>query len=178
MASVERVYLIGFMGSGKSTIGRFIANDMGWTNIDMDHTFEKEYNCTIAHYFATEGEQAFRAAEEKILKKLSSEKNVIISTGGCTPCYQNNMSVMKSTGLTIYIQVDAEILKNRLNSARDSRPLLISRNEEELLTFIKSKLAEREPIYNTAHMIVDGQALPFYSYKMLIEMFPAEELAQ
>ena len=178
MASVERVYLIGFMGSGKSTIGRFIANDMGWTNIDMDHAFEKEHNCTISSFFEQHEEQAFRDEEEKILKRLPTEKKIIISTGGGVPCYANNMSVMKSSGLTIYIQVDAYVLMNRLESAKESRPLIRSKNKDELLHYIKSKLAEREPIYNTAHMIVDGQALPFYCYKMLIEMFPKEELKQ
>ena len=176
MVSVERVYLIGFMGSGKSTIGRFIANDMGWVNIDMDHLFEKEHNCTISHFFENHGEQAFREEEEKILQKLSTEKNIIISTGGGTPCHGNNMEIMKSTGLTIYIQVDPEELKKRLSSARETRPLLVAKKEDELLLYIKTKLAEREPFYNQAHMIVDGMALPFYSYKMLIELFPAEEL--
>lgn len=176
MVSVERVYLIGFMGSGKSTIGRFIANDMGWVNIDMDHLFEKEHNCTISYFFENHGEQAFREEEEKILQKLSTEKNIIISTGGGTPCHNNNMEIMRSTGLTIYIQVDAEELKKRLSSARETRPLLVAKKEDELLLYIKTKLAEREPFYNQAHMIVDGMALPFYSYKMLIELFPAEEL--
>lgn len=178
MVSVERVYLIGFMGSGKSTIGRFIANEMGWVNIDMDHLFEKEHNCTISHFFENQGEQAFRDEEEKILQKLSTEKNIIISTGGGTPCHGNNMEIMKSTGLTIYIQVDPEELKKRLNSAKETRPLLMAKKEEELLQYIRTKLVEREPFYNKAHMIVDGVALPFYCYKMLIEIFPAEELTR
>ena len=176
MASVERVYLIGFMGSGKSTIGRFIGTDIGWKCIDMDHVFEKEHNCTISHFFETHGEQAFREEEGKILQKLSTEKNIIISTGGGTPCHNNNMEIMKSTGLTIYIQVDPEELKKRLSSAKETRPLLSAKKEDELLQYIKTKLSEREPFYNRAHMIVDGVALPFYSYKMLIELFPAEEL--
>lgn len=176
MVSVERVYLIGFMGSGKSTIGRFVANEMGWRSIDMDHVFEKEYNCSISMYFETHGEEAFREAEKKILAQLALEKKVVISTGGGTPCFKNNIETMRSTGLTIYIQVEPEELIKRLRNARESRPLLAGKQDEELLQYIKTKLSEREPFYNKAHMIVDGVLLPFYSYKMLIELFPAEEL--
>ncbi len=171
---INRVYLIGFMGSGKTTIGKYIASDMGWRLIDMDHEFETLHNCSISHFFATKGEEEFRKEETNLLISLSKLDNVIISTGGGVPCSSDNMDVMRSTGLVIYIQVEPEILRQRLSKARDVRPLVSGKKDDELLLFINNKLKEREPFYRRAHMIVDGEALPFSSYKMLITMFPAE----
>lgn len=172
MPSVERVYLIGFMGSGKSTIGRYIAQEMGWRFVDIDHEIEAEHHSTVSQYFDKYGEESFRNEETRILKLLSVQNQVIISTGGGTPCFGDNLEIMRRTGLVIYIQVNAEELKTRLSKAKESRPLIREKSDDELLEFIRLKLKERELYYQHAHMIVDGVALPFYSYPMLIELFP------
>lgn len=141
----------------------------------MDHEFEKEYNSTISHFFALNGEDEFRIKETQLLEKLSQQENVIISTGGGVPCSANNMDIMLATGLVIYIQVEPEILQKRLGNAKDVRPLISGKKGDELLQFITDKLKDREPHYRRAHMIVDGEALPFSSYKTLIKIFPWDE---
>lgn len=167
---VSRVYLIGFMGAGKTTIGKYVAHDMGWKYLDMDHLFEEEQGCTISQYFAEKGEAAFRVEETNLLKKIAQMDNVIVSTGGGTPCSDENIKIMRESGTVIYINVEPEILRNRLASAKVNRPLLADKTNEELLEFIKGKLGEREKYYRQAQLIVDGDKLPFSSYKFLIEM--------
>ncbi|MCQ2202832.1 MAG: shikimate kinase [Bacteroidales bacterium] len=171
---VKRVFLVGFMGSGKSTIGKYIANDMKWEFIDMDNYFEKKHNCTIKEYFAKYGEDQFRVAENEVVKELSTAENAVIATGGGAPCYYDNMDIMNSAGATIYINVEPEDLANRLSKAKSKRPLLADKSDEELLDYIKSKLGEREEHYRKAKMVVDGEHMPFSAYKTLIEMLPEE----
>lgn len=171
---VKRVFLVGFMGSGKSTIGKYIANDMKWEFIDMDNYFEKKHNCTIKEYFAKYGEDQFRVAENEVVKELSTAENAVIATGGGAPCYYDNMNIMNSAGATIYINVEPEDLANRLSKAKSKRPLLADKSDEELLDYIKSKLGEREEHYRKAKMVVDGEHMPFSAYKTLIEMLPEE----
>lgn len=171
---VKRVFLVGFMGSGKSTIGKYIANDMKWEFIDMDNYFEKKHNCTIKEYFAKYGEDQFRVAENEVVKELSTAENAVIATGGGAPCYYDNMDIMNSAGATIYINVEPEDLANRLSKAKSKRPLLANKSDEELLDYIKSKLGEREEHYRKAKMVVDGEHMPFSAYKTLIEMLPEE----
>lgn len=171
---VKRVFLVGFMGSGKSTIGKYIANDMKWEFIDMDNYFEKKHNCTIKEYFAKYGEDQFRVAENEVVKELSTAENAVIATGGGAPCYYDNMDIMNSAGATIYINVEPEDLANRLSKAKSKRPLLANKSDEELLDYIKSKLGEREEHYRKAKMVVDGERMPFSAYKTLIEMLPEE----
>jgi shikimate kinase len=171
---VSRVYLIGFMGSGKSTIGRYIASDLGWEQVDLDREFEAEHNSTISQFFESHGEAAFREEETKLLERYSNVENVVISTGGGLPCFGRNIEIMKSSGLVIYIQVEPEILMKRLGSARDVRPLVSGKSGAELLDYISLKLKEREPFYRQANIIVDGEALPFSFYKTLITHFPVD----
>lgn len=171
---VKRVFLVGFMGSGKSTIGKYIANDMKWEFIDMDNYFEKKHNCTIKEYFAQYGEDQFRVAENEVVKELSTAENAVIATGGGAPCYYDNMDIMNSAGATIYINVEPEDLANRLSKAKSKRPLLADKSDEELLDYIKSKLGEREEHYRKAKMVVDGEHMPFSAYITLIEMLPEE----
>lgn len=173
---VNRVFLIGFMGSGKSTIGRYISSDMKWRFIDMDDYFEQKHQCTIKEFFAKYGEDKFRIAENEVVRELSSATDAVIATGGGAPCYFDNMEIMNKAGLTIYLDVQPSDLANRLKKAKDNRPLLADKTDEQLLSYIESKLAEREQHYRKAHMVVDGEHLPFATYKTLIQMFPEENL--
>ena len=173
---VNKVFLIGFMGSGKTTIGRYIAQDMNWEFIDMDSYFEHKHNCTISQFFAEYGEDKFREAEHEVVCELASKQNAVIATGGGAPCYFDNIEVMRRAGLTIYIDVEPSDLAKRLKSAKANRPLLANKTDDELLDYITTKLAEREPYYRKAHMTVDGEHLPFSTYRTLISMFPDEEL--
>ncbi len=168
---MERVFLIGYMGCGKSTIGRYIAKDMGWRFIDMDDFVEKQIGCSISQFFADKGEDEFRKAEAQALKTLTSEHNAIIATGGGAPCHFDNIDVMRAAGLTIYIKVEPQVLAARLKDAKNQRPLLAGKSDDELLDFISSQLKNREPFYSKAEMSVDGDRLPFSAYKPFIETF-------
>ncbi len=168
---MERVFLIGYMGCGKSTIGRYIASDMGWRFIDMDDYIEKRIQCTISQYFASHGEDAFRQAEAEVLKSLAQEHNAIIATGGGAPCHFDNMDVMRRAGLTIYIKVEPQVLAARLKDAKAQRPLIAGKSDNELHDFISRQLTLREPYYSKAEMCVDGERLQFSAYKPFIETF-------
>lgn len=168
---MERVFLIGYMGCGKSTIGRYIAKDMGWRFIDMDDYVEKQIGCSISQFFADKGEDEFRKAEAQALKNLACEPNAIIATGGGAPCHFDNIDVMRAAGLTIYIKVEPQVLAARLKDAKNQRPLLAGKSDDELLDFISSQLKNREPFYSKAEMSVDGDRLPFSAYKPFIETF-------
>lgn len=171
---VNKVFLVGFMGSGKTTIGKYIARDMKWDFIDMDDYFVSKYMCSIKDFFAHRGEDEFRKAENEIVNELSQKQNIVVATGGGAPCFYDNMDVMNKSGLTIYISVEPAILANRLKNAKSERPLIADKTDEELLDYIKSKLEEREPFYRKARMITDGESVPFANYRTLIEMFPED----
>lgn len=168
---MERVFLIGYMGSGKSTIGRYVAKDMGWRFIDMDDYVEQRLGCTISEFFAKHGEEAFRQAEADALKELAKEPRAVIATGGGAPCHFDNMEVMRAAGLTIYIKVEPAELAARLKGAKAKRPIIADKSDEELQGFIADQLARREPFYSKAEMAVDGARLPFSAYKPFIETF-------
>jgi shikimate kinase len=142
------IFLIGFMGSGKSTIGKKLANRLGYTFLDMDREIESEQQKSIAQIFKEQGENYFRALESDWLKKFNQPQTVI-STGGGTPCFHNNIEIMKSKGKTVFLDVSPEVLSNRLFNAKQARPLLENyiHNQENLKNYIAQKLSERLPVY-------------------------------
>lgn len=166
---LKRIYLVGFMGCGKSTLGKALARSMGWQFIDMDDLFEERHQMTISAYFEKFGEDGFRLAEHEILNNVSESKEVIIGTGGGAPCFFNNMDVMNQTGLSIYLKLSPEILYERLINARNTRPLVAEKSDAELLEFIKGKLNEREPFYNKSGLIVDAGRLSVEDYIQIIK---------
>ncbi len=171
MENLRRVFLVGYMGSGKSTIGKHLAADMGWQFVDMDEVFEKQHNTTISDFFATNGEEAFRKAEAEIVSQMCEEQNVVIATGGGAPCHFDNVERMRNAGLVIYIYVEPVVLARRLQNARASRPLLANKTVQELEAHIAAQLAERDKFYRQAQMTVDGDRLPFSAYKMFVDAF-------
>jgi len=156
MLNSRLIYIIGFMGSGKTTAGKKLASLLGWTFIDLDRKIEEEAKMTIPEIFSQHGEAWFRQAESDILKGLGSEAGAVISTGGGAPCHADNMSFMLGTGLTIYLRLSPAQLVSRLSNAREERPLIKGMKGEELLGFITAKLAEREKWYTQAELIIDG----------------------
>jgi shikimate kinase len=150
------VYIIGFMGSGKSTTGRNIASMLGWTFVDLDRKIEESQGITISEIFSGYGEEHFRLLESEMLRSLGSVKDVVISTGGGTPCHNDNMSYMLQTGLTIYLKLNPEQLQRRLSGSGDRRPLLKDQHGPKLLPFIKEKLSSREKWYNMAEIVYEG----------------------
>jgi len=151
-----RIFLIGFMGSGKSTLGAQLARRVGYQFIDMDHLIEETAEMSIAEIFKEHGEEVFRKWEYEILHELCSREKLVISTGGGAPCHSNMMDLMSSHGTTIYLKLSPEALNTRLIQSSAERPLIMGKSEPELLEFIKSLLEKRELFYKRAAYIVDG----------------------
>lgn len=152
----SRIFLIGYMGSGKTSHGKKIARMMGYDFLDMDEWISKEESLTIPEIFESYGENYFRQKETDAIREINKLEKVIVATGGGAPCYNENLDKLKDSGLTIYLKLSPEELLSRLKSAKTERPLLSGKNEDEMLETIKQMLAEREPFYNQADMIVDG----------------------
>lgn len=156
MPGKARIYLMGFMGSGKSTAGRKLATAMKWDFIDLDRKIEEMAGKKIPEIFSSEGEEKFREIEATALRTLPEINNLIISTGGGTPCHGANMEYMLSTGITVYLRLSPSQLSSRLLNSSAERPLLKNIPDENLKEFIERKLKEREPWYNMALLTVDG----------------------
>lgn len=154
-----RIYLVGYMYSGKSTVGRQLTeqlNKLGFSCsfIDTDQAFEEHYKISIARCIEKYGHEAFRKLETAILQNIDNKTDhiQIISTGGGTPCYNGNMEYMNLNGLTIYLTVDFDILVQRMRCSHKSRPLLANMPIEERITYMKGQLEERKSYYTTAKL--------------------------
>ncbi len=146
----ERIFLIGFMGSGKSSIGERLAQRMGWQFVDTDRLIEATHHITIAQIFAQQGESAFRAIECEVLAQLLPQRHIVVATGGGMACKQENIEKMNAAGTTIYLQASSENLANWLKSERQNRPLIAQQSEEQLYQYIVQTLSQREKFYQQA----------------------------
>ncbi len=151
-----KIFLIGFMGSGKTTAGKKLAYRLSYEYLDLDLFIEQQEQDSIRNIFGKKGERYFREQEHKYLRKISGYDDCVISTGGGAPCYFDNMDYMNKAGLTVYLKMDPGQLVSRLKDGREERPLIKDKDDQELLQFIKDKLGEREEYYSKAHLIVDG----------------------
>lgn len=152
-----RVFLIGFMGSGKSTIGIALAKRMGFDFLDLDKYIEKKEAKSIQQIFEKQGELVFRKKEKIALLEVCKKNNIVIATGGGTPCFFENMEIIKAKGKSIYLKIEEEELKERLVNQQTQRPLISNKSDEELQNFINSTLLEREDFYNQADFIINGK---------------------
>ena len=153
-----KIILLGYMGSGKSTIGKALANELNLTFIDLDHTIEKQIGITISDFFEASGELKFRRLENEVLNSILAENDqMILSTGGGTPCYGNNLQLMKSApnAKVFYLKASIKTLTERLLSEKDTRPLIQSIGDEDLPEFIGKHLFERLNFYLQADHVVD-----------------------
>ncbi len=147
---MTRIFLVGYMGAGKTTLGRALAADLGIPFIDLDSYIEERFRKSIAQIFAEKGEEGFRDLEKRMLHEVGEFENVIISTGGGTPCFFDNIEYMNSQGTTVYLDVPIDRLFIRLSIARQKRPLIKDKNDEELREFIIEQLGKRAPHYSKA----------------------------
>jgi shikimate kinase len=154
-----KIFILGYMGCGKSGTGKKLAARIGYDFIDLDDLIEEQYNKTIPEIFESEGENKFRELEHNYLKGLMEKDNVVISLGGGTPCFYNNMELMNSNGVTIYLKMSAEMLASRLKDSKKARPLLKDKSAEELKDFITESLEKREPFYLNAMYKVKAKDL-------------------
>lgn len=154
-------FVVGFMGSGKTTWGRKLAQVAGHQFIDLDHLIVDKIGMDIPQFFKSRGETEFRLLEAETLRTIPKDIPTIVATGGGTPCYHNSMEWMNEHGNTIYFKLSPLQLWQRLNKPKhiESRPALRGLTEGELLEFITAKLNEREPFYSQAKLIVDQSAI-------------------
>ncbi len=149
------LFLIGFMGCGKSSIGRQLARRLGYGFVDMDTDIEREAGMTVTEIFARKGEPYFRECEREALRRYAVLDNTVVATGGGVPCGEGNMETMNGYGVTVYFKMSPEKLAMRLYHGRDKRPLLRGKNDDELLEFIRERLLQREPYYGMARLVID-----------------------
>lgn len=151
------VYLLGFMGCGKSSIGRRLASRMGFRFADTDREAELKLGKTIVEVFEGEGGEAlFRRTEREALEELSrSQDDVVVATGGGLPCGEGNMELMNSTGITVYLRSSSERLVKRMQGGRDRRPLIKGMDDGQLEGYILRTMPGREVFYGQAAVTVD-----------------------
>ena len=138
-----RIFLIGYMGAGKTTLGKAFARAMGLTFIDLDWYIEERFHKTIRELFTERGQDAFRDLERRMLHEVGEFEDVVISVGGGTPCFFDNVDYMNSVGETVFLDVDIRVLFRRLKIAKHQRPLLDGKSDEELMQFIQEAFQSR-----------------------------------
>ena len=156
---MTRIFLIGYMGAGKTTLGKAFARAMGLTFVDLDWYIEERFHKTVSRIFAERGEEGFRELEKRMLHEVGDFEDVVISVGGGTPCFFNNIDYMNQAGETVFLDVDNRVLFRRLKVAKQQRPLLAEKNDEELMAFIVDALQNRLPFYTQAKHVFNGELL-------------------
>lgn len=152
----ERIYLIGFMAAGKTTVGRKLAAELGYRFLDLDDFFEERYKIDIHTFFGKYGEKLFRSLEHERLMKTFDMKKVVVATGGGTPCYLDSMEEINKNGTSVYLEMTPKAIASRLETAARKRPLVEGKSGEDLIRYIQEKMEERIPYYKKAQLIING----------------------
>ncbi len=175
-----RIFLIGFMGVGKSTLGKGLAAELGLKFIDLDKELEKQFGKDISAVFASEGEDVFRDAESRKLAETIEGDDFVLACGGGTPCFGDNMLQMNESGTSIYLKMSTDHLVQRLEPESETRPLLGGKKGHELWTLVHELLQEREPDYLKARYKVkawDLKSSELAEFLRLYEVVPSAEAA-
>ena len=149
------IILVGYMCAGKTTVGKALAKKMGRTFYDLDWYIEERFHSKVPKIFAEQGEERFRDLERRMLHEVAEFENVVISCGGGTPCFYDNMEYMNRQGMTLYLKASPEVLAAHLRMGRTVRPLIVGKNDEELRQFIMESLEKREPYYSKAKYMMN-----------------------
>lgn len=153
---VSKIFLIGFMCSGKTSLVKKLAKKLNVSFLDLDQLIENQEHCSITTIFNTKGEDYFRALETVVLKDvIDKNEHFVLSLGGGTPCFNNNMEIINQSGISIYLKYNAGILTSRLLDAKQTRPLIAGKNKEELNRFVVDLLAQREFFYHQSKFVVE-----------------------
>jgi len=164
-----KIFLIGLMGSGKTYWAQRLANLLETDWIDLDQQIEKATEMTVKEIFATEGEAFFRIKERDTLRQFAAVNNLVIATGGGTPCFHNNMQWMNENGITVWLHPDPDEMVTRLKRGKHKRPLISHLEDEELKEFIINKIKEREPFYSLARYHVHGNDISLETFTQLFQ---------
>ncbi|MEO8821499.1 MAG: shikimate kinase [Ginsengibacter sp.] len=155
----HNIFLIGFMGSGKSHWGRIWAQQEGYIFFDLDTEIEKVFELSVEQIFEKHGEEKFREMERYHLRKFETPRKNMVACGGGTPCFFDNLEWMQQHGTVIYLKALPESILERVMDETEKRPLLKKVNTSELLFFIRQKLKEREPVYLKADHVLEVDQL-------------------
>lgn len=156
---MQPIFLIGYMGCGKSTMGRAVSELTGIPFIDLDNYIERRFHLTVKAIFAERGEEGFRDVERRMLQEVADFEDVIVACGGGTPCFFDNMEYMNSHGTTVFLNTPIPRLHSRLMRGRHKRPLIANKNDEELMEFIQKALADRWEHYTKAQIEFSSERL-------------------
>jgi shikimate kinase len=156
---MKRIFLIGYMGSGKTTLGKAYARAMQLQFIDLDWYIEERFHKTVQELFEERKEDGFREIERNMLHEVAEFENVIIACGGGTPCFFDNMEYMNGKGETVFLDASPEVLFRRLKIAKSKRPLLMDKSDEELMDVIQNALRVRIPFYSQAKYVFNAESL-------------------
>ena len=159
---MTRIFLIGYMGAGKTTVGKALSKEMGIPFYDLDWYIESRRHKSVSALFSELGEEAFRKIEYNMLHEVAEFEDVIISCGGGTPCFFDNIDYMNQQGQVVYLKATPEVLNNHLRMAKVERPLLKGKSPDELIAYIREHLQEREPYYSKARYTLDVSLLDNY----------------
>lgn len=153
------LFIIGYMASGKTTFGKALARRSGMQHIDLDFYIEQRFHSTVKDIFATKGEAEFRRIEGSMLREVGEMSDVVISCGGGTPCFGDNMEYMNSRGLTVCLQASDDIIADRILEAGNKRPLMAGKSREEIIETIRQHMEVRKPFYDKARIFISGDSL-------------------
>lgn len=156
---MHRIILLGYMGAGKTTVGRQLAKDMGLMFYDLDWYITSRMHRTVAQIFEESGEEGFRTVERNMLHEVAEFEDVVISCGGGTPCFFDNMDYLNRQGETVYLKATPEVLYAHLKMGKSVRPLLLNKTPEQVEVFVKEQLKQREPYYLKARHVLDVSLL-------------------
>ena len=152
---MKRIILIGYMGAGKTTVGKALSKALDIPFYDLDWYIESRRRKTVAQLFAELGEEGFRKIEYNMLHEVAEFEDVIISCGGGTPCFFDNMDYLNQQGQVVWLKATPEVLYKHLLMGKGDRPLLRGKSPEELIDYITEHLSEREPFYAKARYTID-----------------------
>lgn len=160
--SITRIILIGYMGAGKTTIGNALARELGMPFYDLDWYIESRMRKTVKQIFDERGEDGFRVIERNMLHEVAEFENIVVSCGGGTPCFFDNIDYLNQQGETVYLKCTPEVLHKHLSMGKTVRPLLLNKTPEQVKTYIEEQLQVREPFYSKAKHTVDVTLMDNY----------------
>lgn len=158
----SRIILMGYMGSGKTTVGRALAKDLNMPFYDLDWYIESRMRKTVKQIFDERGEDGFRVIERNMLHEVAEFENIVVSCGGGTPCFFDNIDYLNQQGETVYLKCTPEVLHKHLSMGKTVRPLLLNKTPEQVKTYIEEQQQVREPFYSKAKHTVDVTLMDNY----------------
>lgn len=172
---MTRIIIIGYMGAGKTTVGKALARELGLTFYDLDWYIEGRMRKTVPQIFAEKGEEGFRKIENAMLHEVAEFEDIVLSCGGGTPCFFDNMEYLNWQGDTVYLKATPDVLYKHLKMGKTERPLLKNKTKEEMYRFIEEQLVQREPYYIKAKNVIDVSLMDNYE-KIKISVARLREL--